>query len=107
MLENAFDLSPTDNNLDSPRLPHFAAGSTAPVALVYRVPAGPADCYNYLPQLSDELQTWVGADRHLECCSTSISASGAETIFTVQPIAASWPGDAGQLFLRLCVAPKP
>ena len=47
MVENAFDFSPTNNNLNSPRLPHFTAGTTAPVALVYPVPATMTGFYDY------------------------------------------------------------
>ena len=39
MLENAFDFSPTNNNLSSLSLPHIGAGASAPVALAYGVPA--------------------------------------------------------------------
>ena len=107
MVENAFDLSPTNNNLNSPRLPHFANGTTAPVALVYRVPVTQADFYNYTPQLSDDLKTWTGSDQHPEYFSISTSATSTETIFTVQPVPDNWPGDASHLFLRLKIKPKP
>ena len=107
MVENAFDLSPTNNNLNSPRLPHFVNGTTAPAALVYRIPATAADFYNYIPQLSNDLRTWVGAGQHSERFAISTSASGTETIFTIQPVAASWPGDSSHLFLRLQISPKP
>ena len=107
MAENAFDFSPTNNNLNSPRLPQFAKGTTAPVALVYRLPAAQVDFYNYTPQLSDDLKTWTGYDQHPEYFSISTSVIGAETLFTVQPVAANWPGDASHLFLRLKIKPKP
>ena len=29
-----------------------------------------------------------------------------DTIFTVQPVATAWPGDASHLFLRLKISPK-
>jgi hypothetical protein len=93
--------------LNSPRLPHFAHGTTAPAALVYRVPATPADFFNYIPQLSDDLQAWVGADQHPEYFAVSTGASGTDTVFTVQPVVANWSGDAGHLFLRLQIKPKP
>lgn len=107
MLENAFDLSPTNNNLSSPRLPHFANGTTAPVSLVYSVPSSEADFFHYVPQLSDDLQTWVGVDQHPEYFMISTSTSGTDTIFRVQPVAANWPGDLSHLFLRLRISPKP
>ena len=107
MVENAFDLSPTNNNLNSPRLAHHAPGTTAPVALIYAVPAAEAGFYNYIPQLSADLQTWVGADQHPEYFTISTGLSGTDTIFTVQPIPANWPGDSSHLFLRLAISPKP
>jgi len=107
MFENAFDLSPTNNNLGSPRLPHFAPGTVAPAALVYGVPAALAGFYSYIPQLSDNLLTWVGADQHPEYFSNSASVSGTDTVFTVQPNFASWLGNVNQLFLRLQIKPMP
>jgi hypothetical protein len=107
MFENAFDLSPTNNNLGSPRLPHFANGIIAPVALVYTVVAAESDFFDYIPQLSDDLMMWIGSDQHPEYFAISPNANGADTIFTVQPIPAAWPGDASHLFLRLKIKPKP
>jgi hypothetical protein len=107
MLENAFDLSPTSNNSSSPRLPHFAKGTTAPVALVYSIPAAEADFFDYTPQLSSDLLNWTGADQHPEYFSISTVASGSDTVFTVQPVAALWPGNVSNLFLRLQIKPKP
>jgi hypothetical protein len=107
MVENAFDLSPTNNNLNLPRLPHYAPGTTSPVALVYGVPVTEAGFFNYVPQLSADLQTWVGADQHPEYFMISTGLSGTDTVFTVQPIPANWPGDSSHLFLRLAISPKP
>ncbi len=107
MVENAFDLSPTNNNLSSPRLPHFANGSTAPAALVYRVPATRADFYDYFPQLSDDLLTWLGSELYPGYFVISSSPNNSETIFTVQPVVPLWPGNQDHLFLRLKIAPKP
>jgi len=106
MVENAFDLSPTNNNLNSPRLPHFARGTTAPVALVYGVPATEANFFNYIPELSDDLQTWVGENQHPEYFTVGTGASGTDTVITVQPAVANWPGDSSHLFLRLQISPK-
>ena len=106
MVENAFAFSPTNNNLSSPRLPHFAAGTTAPVALVYVVPASEAGFYSYIPQLSDDLENWVGADQDPGYFSITRSPSGADTQYTIQPVAAAWPGDASHLFLRLQISPQ-
>jgi hypothetical protein len=107
MVENAFDFSPTNNNLNSPRLPHFAKGTTAPVALVYTVPASQVDFFNYTPQISADLQNWTGNDQNPAYFSITTAPSGADTIFTVQPVSAAWPGDASHLFLRLQIKPKP
>jgi hypothetical protein len=107
MLENAFNLSPTNNNLSSPGLPHFANGMTAPVALVYTVPSSQAGFFNYVPQLSADLQIWVGTDQHPEYFTISTGVSGTDIIYTVQPIAANWSGGSSHLFLRLRVSPKP
>ncbi len=52
MIENAFDLAPTNNNLGSLRLPHFSAGTTAAAALVYSVPSSEAGFYDYIPEIS-------------------------------------------------------
>ena len=106
MVENAFAFSPTNNNLSSPRLPHFAAGTTAPVALVYVVPASEAGFYSYIPQLSDDLENWVGADQDPGYFSITRSPSGADTQYTIQPVTAAWPGDASHLFLRLQISPQ-
>ena len=107
MVENAFNFSPTNNNLNSPRLAHLAMGTTAPVALIYSVPVAEAGFYNYVPQLSDDLLNWVGADQHPEYFAINTAVSGTDTVFTVQPIPASWPGDSSHLFLRLAISPKP
>ncbi len=107
MAENAFDLSPTNNNLNSPRLPHFTSGTTAPVALTYRVPPEPADFYNYFPQLSDDLLTWWGSDLYPAYFAISRTSSNSETIYTVQPVVSVWSGNKEHLFLRLKIAPKP
>jgi hypothetical protein len=107
MVENAFDFSPTNNNLNSPRLPRFAAGTIAPVSLVYRVPVTQADFYNYVPQLSDDLLTWLGYDLYPGYFSISANPGSAETIFTVQPVVQQWLGNQNHLFLRLKIQPKP
>jgi Glycosyl hydrolases family 2, TIM barrel domain/Glycosyl hydrolases family 2/Glycosyl hydrolases family 2, sugar binding domain len=107
MVENAFDLSPANNNLNSPRLPHFAKGATAPVALVYIVPASQAGFFNYTPQISADLQTWIGTGQHPEYFSITTGPNGSDTLFTVQPVPAAWPGDSSHLFLRLQIKPKP
>lgn len=107
MVENAFDFSPTNNNLSSPRLPHFAAGTTAPVALVYRVPLTQVGFYNYYPQLSDDLLTWLGSDLYPAYFAISTNFNNSETIFTVQPVVQLWPGNQNHLFLRLKIIPKP
>ena len=106
MVENAFDLSPANNNLSSASLPHFAEGTTAPVALVYTVPASQADFFNYTPQISADLRTWIGTDQHPEYFSITTSPNGTGIQFTVQPIPAVWPGDSSHLFLRLQIKPK-
>ncbi|HZL78337.1 MAG TPA: hypothetical protein VFC17_05745, partial [Candidatus Limnocylindrales bacterium] len=74
---------------------------------VYGVPVAQTDFFNYIPQLSDDLQSWVGTDQHPEYFTISTSALAAETIFTVQPLVANWLGDASHLFLRLKISPKP
>lgn len=107
MVENAFDLSPTNNNLNSPTLPHFAAGTTAPVALVYSVPVSQGNFFNYIPELSDDLFDWIGWDLHPEYFSVGSNPTGSATIFTVQPVAAAWPGNTSHLFLRLKIGPMP
>jgi hypothetical protein len=107
MIENAFDLSPATNNSTSPRLPHWVRGATSPVALVYGVPAREAGFFNYFPELSDDLFAWVGFDQHPEYFSISTGLVGTDTVFTVQPVAANWPGDSSHLFLRLLISPKP
>jgi hypothetical protein len=107
MVENALGFSPTNNNLNSPFLPHFAHGTNAPVALVYGVPATEAGFFNYIPQISADLSTWVGADQHPEYFNISSSPNGAVILYTVQPVPAAWPGDHSHLFLRLEITPNP
>jgi len=106
MVENAFNFSPTNNNLNSPLLPRLAPGTTAPVSLTYGVPAASAGFYNYTPQISDDLQTWVGADQHPEYFSVSHRVTATVTYYTVQPVPAAWPGNPSHLFLRLQIAPQ-
>ena len=48
----------------------------------------------------------MSTDQHPEYFSTDTSANGNDTIFTVQPVATAWPGDASHLFLRLKISPK-
>ena len=107
LLENAFNLAPTNNNLNSPLLPQFARGTTAPAALVYGVPATPANFFYYLPQLSDDLMTWFGSDQYPQYFSISTSVGSTNTFFTVQPVVGNWPGDSSRLFMRLKIQPKP
>jgi hypothetical protein len=107
LFENAFNLAPTNNNLNSSLLPQFARGTTAPAALVYGVPAGPAIFFNYFPQLSDDLMTWVGSDQYPQYFSITTSVSSTNTFFTVQPVVGNWPGDSSRLFMRLKIQPKP
>jgi Glycosyl hydrolases family 2, TIM barrel domain/Glycosyl hydrolases family 2, sugar binding domain/Glycosyl hydrolases family 2 len=107
MVENAFDLSPTNNNLNSPRLPHFANGTSSPAALVYTVPASQSDFFNYTPQISADLLNWTGNDQNPAYFSITTVPSGADTIYMVQPVPAAWPGDSSHLFLRLQITAKP
>jgi hypothetical protein len=107
MVENALDFSPTNNNLNSPRLPRLAPATNAPVALTYGVPDSQGPFYNYLPQLSDDLQTWVGIDQHPEYFNVQTNTDGATVYYFVQPIVSAWPGDQNRLFLRLKIEPKP
>ena len=106
MIENAFDLTPTNNNLGSPRLPHFVAGTGAAVALVYSVPADEVNSYDYIPQLSSDLINWQDADEHPEYFSVTSAVNGSDTVFTVQPVTDAWPGDVSHLFLRLKIMPR-
>jgi hypothetical protein len=107
MFENAFNFSPASNNLNSPCLPHLANGTTAPFALVYGVPATQADFYDYFPQLSDNLLTWLGDDLYPACFTITSNPNSLGTFFTAQPALPLWPGNQQQLFLRLKIAPKP
>ena len=91
MIENAFDLAPTNNNLGSPRLPHFAVGTIAAVALVYSVPTCEAGFYMYIPEISNDLIHWADADEHPEYFSITPVVNGSDTIFTVEPVTSTWP----------------
>jgi hypothetical protein len=73
--------------------------------LVYIIPASQADFFNYTPQISADLRTWIGTDQHPEYFSITTSPNGTGIQFTVQPVPAVWPGDSSHLFLRLQIKP--
>jgi hypothetical protein len=106
ILENAFDLSPTNADASSPRLPHFVPGTVSPAALAYQVPLTEVDAFTYTPQISSNLVTWIGADDHPEYFLVSSNLGSADIAFSVEPNLAAWPGVADELFLRLKIARK-
>jgi hypothetical protein len=100
-VENAFDLAPTNSNVGSPVLPHFTPGVVSPTALNYSVPLDQADFFTYTPQISGDLQTWIGYPAHPEYFVVTTTPSGAYTAYSVEPNLANWPGNTNQIFLRL------
>ena len=70
------------------------------------VPAAEANFYDYIPQLTSDLINWQGADEHPEYFSVTSAINGSDTVFTVQPVTDTWPGDVSRLFLRLKIMPR-
>ncbi|HZF01400.1 MAG TPA: hypothetical protein VE344_05830, partial [Methylomirabilota bacterium] len=106
-LDNAFGLSPTnaaDPNVS--RLPKAAAGTVAPIALAYRVPFSQLDYFSFIPQISDSLLLWFGADLYPQYFLINSAPNGTENAYAVQPNIPGWPGNTNQLFLRLLIQKK-
>jgi hypothetical protein len=106
-LDDAFGLSPTNAGPNISRLPKPAPGTTAPVAMVYRVPVSQLDFFNFTPQISDSLSLWFGADQYPQYfLINSAPTNGTEDAFMVQPNLPAWPGSTNQMFLRLRINKK-
>ncbi len=106
MLLNAFDLSPTNSNVNSPVMPHPGAGAVSPVAMLYSVPLDEFDFFNFVPQISGDLQAWYGADLFPGYFVISPTPNGAYDAYSVEPNLAGWPGSTNQFFLRLQIGRK-
>jgi len=106
-LENAFDLSPTNFNAGSQRLPRAVVpGSASPVAMAYSVPVAQLDFFNFVPQISPDLLQWVSADLHPEYFVLSAITNGPEVAYSFEPNLANWTASSNQLFLRLVISRK-
>jgi len=101
MLENAFDLSPLLPDAGSPRLPRaIVPGTNSPAALGYRVPLAQLNEFRFIPEISDDLQTWFDADTHPTYFLIQMFPDGNEKRYLVER-GVGWPGSLGQIFLRL------
>ena len=107
MLLNAFDLSPLVSHAGSSQLPHLVVpGSSSPIALAYDMPVGQLDQFNFIPQISDNLQAWFGLDLYPEYFIIQTTNIAGEVYFNVQPNSANWPGNIDHLFLNLKIGRK-
>ena len=106
LLENAFALSPFVADASSPRLPHLVVpGVNTPAGLGYRVPLTQTDEFRFVPEISDDLQTWFDADTHPDYFLITSGLTGDEQQFTVER-GAGWPGSDRQIFIRLRIERK-
>jgi hypothetical protein len=104
---NAFGLSPLVSNVRSSRLPHLVVpGFASPIALDYDMPVGQLDQFNFILQISDNLQTWFGFDLYPEYFLIQTTNNTGEIYFNVQPNSANWPGNIDHLFLNLKIGKK-
>jgi len=106
IFENAFDLSPTNNNSSLPRLPRIGAGTVSPMSLTYSVPASQADFFDYIPGLSQDLQQWIWADLHPNYFLIDGIPGATQTDYIVQPNFLYWTGTVSRIFLRLQIKNK-
>ena len=107
MVLNAFGLSPLVSNVRSSRLPHLGVpGFASLIALAYDVPVGQLDQFNFIPQISDNLQTWFGFDFYPEYFLIQTTNNAGEIYFNVQPNSTNWPGNIDHLFLNLKIDKK-
>jgi hypothetical protein len=91
MLENAFALPPLVPDANSPRLPHLVVpGANEPAALGYRVPLAQLNEFRFVPEISDDLQTWFDAVTHPGYFLITSAMTGDEQQFAVER------GGAGQ-----------
>jgi hypothetical protein len=107
ILLNAFGLSPLVSNTGSSRLPHsMVPGAVSPIALAYDMPVGQLDQFNFIPQISDNLQTWFGFDLYSQYFVLRSTNNVGEIYFNVQPNLTNWPGNTDHLFLDLKIGVK-
>ncbi len=106
LVENAFDLSPTNSNASSPRLPHFIAGLNSPARMAYSVPLPEQNFFSYLPQISGDLIQWFGADLYPDYFLIQSTPTVNQIDYTVEPNLSLWPDDTNRLFLRLQIGRK-
>jgi len=101
MLENAFDLSPVIPDAGAARLPHAVApGTNSPAGMGYQVPLEQLYEFRFVPEISDDLQTWYDANAHPAYFLIQTFSSGDEMQYLVER-GAGWPGSLDQVFLRL------
>jgi hypothetical protein len=107
MLLNAFDLSPLVSNIGMSRLPHLVVpGSVSPIALGYDMPSSQLDEFNFIPRITDDLQTWFGFDLYPQYFIIQTTNNAGEVYFNVQPNLTNWPGNAGHIFQDLEIMNK-
>ena len=106
MLENAFDLSPSLPDANSPRLPRTVVpGTNSPAAVGYSVPLTRLNEFNFVPEISDSLQDWFDQVPHPDYFQMETSDVSGERHFTLEH-APTWPGDTDSVFLRLRIERK-
>jgi hypothetical protein len=103
LLENAFDLSPTLPDANSPRLPH--AGTGSPASMIYSVPLTRLNEFSFVPEISDSLEEWFDAVAHPNYFQMGTSDVPGERQFTLEH-GPAWPGDTDALFQRLRIERK-
>ena len=106
LIKNAFDLNafPPDPNR-ALRLPHLVAGTASPFALTYRVPHGQLDHFDFIPEISRDLQTWYQATPAAPYLDLMESSDAGDRVFTAEP-STSWPVPRNRCFMRLNVGAK-
>jgi hypothetical protein len=103
LVENAFGLSPLISNASLSILPRWKPGSFSPIALAYSVPTAQLDFYIFIPQISENLITWYGADSYPQYFLINLVPSGGYNAYNVEPNLTVWPGNTNVLFLSLQV----
>ncbi len=105
LFDNAFDLSPWEYARTSPRFPAFDFGSDSNPSFSFQVPEQRWNEFRYLPEMSEDLQTWFDEETHPEYFQSASSLFDDEREVLVEP-GSGWPGDSHTVFLRLRITRK-
>jgi len=106
MLECAFNLSPLISNSNLSVLPNWTVGDFSPLALIYSVPADQLNFYNFIPQVSEDLLTWYGADLYPQYFLISSAPEGIYNAYRIEPNLTNVPFSTNTMFLDLKVQEK-